>query len=179
MIKRSLAILAAIIVMIANFPSSFGGDPGITGAIVKDRERYFHRLKHMRAQEPENPELSYRIANLYYSLEMEDEAIKEYRRTLKLKADHHFAKWFLSKLLVSKGYFEEAFWLARDLIAAHEDNPGFYAYAGEILMKMDQREAAKEYFNRFDELKYNEADGSKPISSHSQPGRGNWKEYFY
>jgi TPP-dependent indolepyruvate ferredoxin oxidoreductase alpha subunit len=85
MIKKILAFAAAITVLVLGLPIIYGGDPGITGAIVKDRERYYHRLKDMRAKDPENPELSYRIANLYYSLQMEDEAIKEYRRTLRLK----------------------------------------------------------------------------------------------
>lgn len=179
MLKKLLALIPALLLLISFLPYSYGGDPGITGAMVKDRERYFHRLKDMRAKDPENAELSYRIANLYYSLQMEDEAIKEYRRTLRVKPDHGYAKWFLSKVLVSKGYLDEAFWLVRDLIAQHKESPELYACAGEILVKMDQTDAAKEYFNRFDELKYGEKDGSQPIFAHSQPTRGNWKNFFY
>lgn len=179
MLKKLLALVAAFLLLVAFLPYSYSGDPGITGAIVKDRERYYHRLKDMRAKDPENPELSYRIANLYYSLQMEDEAIKEYRRTLRIKPDHEYAKWFLSKVLVSKGYLEEAFWLVRDLIAEHKENPELYASAGEILVKMDQSEVAKEYFNRFDELKYGEKNGSQPMDSKTYPTRGKWKSYFY
>lgn len=179
MLKKILALVAALGVVLITLPLSYSGDPGITGAIVKDRERYYHRLKDMRDKDPENAELSYRIANLYYSLKMEDEAIKEYRRTLKLKPDHKYAKWFLSEMLESKGYYEEAFWLVRDLIAVHKNAPALYARAGEILVKMDEHQAAKEYFNRVDELKFNEKDGSKPINAVSKPNRGSWKEYFY
>lgn len=179
MLKKLLALIPAVIILLLTLPYSYGGDPGITGAIVKDRERYYHRLKDMRAKDPENPELSYRIGNLYYSLQMEDEAIKEYRRTLRLKPDHDYAKWFLSRVLVSKGYLEEAFWLVRELIDLHKKSAELYSYAGEILVKMDETQAAKEYFNRYDEIKFGEKDGSKPIRSFSSPTRGTWKEYFY
>ncbi|MBU1107451.1 MAG: tetratricopeptide repeat protein [Candidatus Riflebacteria bacterium] len=179
MLKKLFASASAILVVIAMMPSLYSGDPGITGAIVKDRESYYHRLKKMRAKDPQNAELSYQIANLYYSLKMEDEAIKEYRRTLRVQPDHNYAKWFLARVLVSKGYFEEAFWLLRDLISIYKENPELYARAGEILLKMDQREVAKEYFNRYDELKYGEKNGADPIDAHSAPNRGVWKEYFY
>lgn len=179
MLKKLLALIPAIVILLITLPYSYGGDPGTTGSIVKDRERYYHRLKDMRAKDPENPELSYRIANLYYSLKMEDEAIVEYRRTLRLKPDHNYAKWFLSKVLVSKGYLEEAFWLVRDLIAAHKKSAELYSYAGEILVQMDQADAAKEYFNRYDEIKFGEKDGAKPMKSFSSPTRGSWKEYYY
>ncbi|NLF97023.1 MAG: tetratricopeptide repeat protein [Candidatus Riflebacteria bacterium] len=179
MLKKMLTFAAAALVAVAMLPSIYSGDPGITGAIVKDRERYYHRLKDMRAKDPQNAELSYQIANLYYSLQMEDEAIKEYRRTLRVDPNHSHAKWFLTRLLVSKGYFEEAFWLVRDLISANSENPELYARAGEILLKMDQREVAKEYFNRYDELKFGEKNGADPMQSFSKPVRGTWKEYFY
>lgn len=179
MLKKMLAFTAALFILISFLPYSYGGDPGITGSIVRDRERYFHRLKDMRAKDPENAELSYRIANLYYSLQMEDEAIKEYRRTLRINPKHQYAKWFLSRVLVSKGYLEEAFWLVRELIALHKEAAELYASAGEILVKMDQSDAAREYFNRYDELKFGEKNGAKPIKSFSAPTRGAWKEYFY
>ena len=179
MLRKILALIAALVLLISYLPYSYGGDPGTTGAIVRDRERYYHRLKDMRAKDPQNAELSYRIGNLYYSMQMEDEAIKEYRRTLKVNPEHQYAKWFLSKVLVSKGYFEEAFWLVRELIDKHRENPDLYASAGEILLKMDQTDAAREYFNRFDELKYAEKDGAKPVKTLSQPTAGQWKKFFY
>ncbi len=67
----------------------------------------------------------------------------------------------------------------RELIAANKKAPGLYAFAGEILVMMDQTEPAREYFDRYDELKYDEKDGAKPIRSHTSPNRGAWKEYFY
>lgn len=179
MFKKLLTFIAAMLVVLLMLPSLYSGDPGITGAIVKDRERYYHRLKDMRAKDPQNAELSYQIANLYYSLQMEDEAIKEYRRTLKVSPEHKYAKWFLARVLVSKGYYEEAFWIIRDLINSNSENPELYARAGEILEKMDQREVAKEYFNRYDELKYGEKNGAEPMSSLTKPNRGAWKEYYY
>lgn len=179
MLKKLLALIAALLLLVAYLPYTYGGDPGITGVIVKDRERYYHRLKDMRAKEPQNAELSYRIANLYYSMQMEDEAIKEYRRTLRVDPEHQYAKWFLSKVLISKGYLEEAFWLVRELIEKNKESPALYSSAGEILLKMDQTDAAREYFNRFDELKYGEKDGAKSIKTISQPTAGQWKKYFY
>lgn len=179
MYKKILATLAALMLLIAFLPNSYGGDPGITGSIVKDRERYYHRLKDMRSKDPQNAELSYRIANLYYSLQMEDEAIKEYRRTLRVDPGHEYAKWFLSKVLVSKGYFEEAFWLVRELIDKHKESAELYASAGEILVKMDQSDTAREYFNRYDELKYGEKNGADAVKTLTRPNAGKWKEYFY
>jgi tetratricopeptide (TPR) repeat protein len=176
---KSIAIFSAVLLLVLLLPYSYGGDPGVTGIIVKDRERYYHRLKDMRAKDPTNPELSYQIANLYYSLEMEDEAIKEYRRTLKLKPDHDFAKWFLSRLLESKGYYDEAFWLVRDLIEKHQRTAKLYDRAGEILLKMNQKDTAKEYFARYDELKYGEMNGAKPVKTLTNPKAGAWREYFY
>ncbi|GEM_PF-732758 len=173
------AVITAAMLLFFTLPNTYGGDPGTTGINVKDRERYYHRLKDMRTKDPKNPELSYQIANLYYSLEMEDEAIKEYRRTLELKPDHEFAQWFLSKVLESKGYYEEAFWLVRELIEKHRRIPALYDRAGELLVKMDKRDAAKEYFARFDELKYGERVGAEPVKTLSHPRAGAWKEYFY
>lgn len=177
--QKTCAILLALSLFLVLLPYSYGGDPGIAGKIVKNRERYFHRLKDMRAKDPGNPELSYQIGNLYYSLEMENEAIKEYRRTLKLKPNHAFAQWFLSKVLESKGYFDEAFWIVRDLIGRHQKIPALYDRAGELLLKMDQADAAKEYFARCDELTYGEVRGADPMPSVTSPKRGKWKEFFY
>lgn len=177
--QKIVSFLLAVAVLIMLLPYTYGGDPGVAGKIVKNRERYYHRLKDMRAKDPENPELTYQIANLYYSLEMRDEAIKEYRRVLKLKPDHAFAQWFLSKVLEDKGYYDEAFWIVRDLIGRHQKNPILFDRAGELLVKMDQHDAAKEYFNRVDELKYGETNGADPMPSVTYPKRGEWKEYFY
>lgn len=173
------AVIFAISVVLAWLPNTYGGDPGLTGIIVKDPERYYHRLKDMRSKDPDNPELSYQIANLYYSWKMEDEAIREYRRTLKLKPDHEFAQWFLSKLLESKGYYDEAFWLVRELIEKHRTIARFYDRAGELLLKMDQRDAAKEYFARCDELMYGERVGALPAKTLTDPSAGEWKKAFY
>jgi len=130
------------------------GDPGLTGEVNSDRERYLQRLKYMRMKRPDNPEYSYQIGNIYFSLRMEDEAIKEYRRTLRLDSFHAGAKWFLSHVLVSKGYFDEAFRLTRELMDQRPEDPELYYWAGEILVKLDQNDLAKEYFARVDELKY-------------------------
>lgn len=171
--------MLAVWLMFEMLPLTYGGDPGITGIIVRDRERYYHRLKDMRAKDPGNPEISYQIANLYYSLEMRDEAIKEYRRTLKLQPEHEFAKWFLSKLLESKGYYDEAFWLVRELIEKHRRTPALYDRAGEILLKMNQSDAAKEYFARYDELKFGERVGSDPVKTLTNPKAGAWKKFYF
>jgi tetratricopeptide (TPR) repeat protein len=160
-------------------PYSYSGDPGIIKIQVKDRERYFHRLRAMRAQDPENAEISYQIANLFYSLEMIDEAIFEYRRTLKLEPEHSYAKWFLSKALENKGYYEDAFWLVRELIEENNQVARLYNRAGELLVKMNKRDSANEYFARFDELKYGEVAGEKPVKTETHPKAGAWKEYFY
>lgn len=153
MIRKIISFLAAIAFAVS-LPILYSGDLDLPGIIVKDRERYYHRLKNMRKNDPKNPEISYQIANLYYSLEMYNEAIFEYRRTLKLKSDYNNAKWFLAESLIEKGYFEEAFWLVRDLITLYPKNDYLYEKAGEILDKMDQREAAKEYYSRCDSLRY-------------------------
>lgn len=174
-----VAVCAALIIFVWALPLTYGGDPGISGLIVKNPERYYHRLKDMRAKDPENAELSYQIANLYYSLQMEDEAIKEYRRTLKLKPEHEFAKWFLSKLLESKGYYDEAFWMVRELIQKHPRIPNLYDRAGELLVKMNQKDSAKEYFARYDELMFGERVGADPVKTLTMPKAGAWKEYFY
>lgn len=144
------------------FPLSFGGDPGLVGVEVRDRERFLHRLKLMRAKRPDDPEITYQIGNLYYSLQMEDDAIKEYRRCLKQKPDHFEAKWFLSKTLASKGYLEEAFRLARELLDARPEDHEAYAWAGDILLKMGLPEFAKDYFRRWEELLWMKKKG-KPL----------------
>ncbi|GAB4270109.1 MAG: hypothetical protein Kow0029_06640 [Candidatus Rifleibacteriota bacterium] len=179
LVKKALAFGFAVVLLLLLLPYTYGGDPGITGNIVRERERYYHRLKDMRAKDPTNPELSYQIANLYYSLEMEDEAIKEYRRTLELKPDHAFAQWFLSKLLESKGYYDEAFWLIRNLITRHKNLAVLYYRAGELLTKMNQEDAAKEYFARCDEIKFGERNGADAMKTLTKPNMGAWKKYFY
>lgn len=173
------SVILALVIFSLLLPVTFGGDPGLTGQILEDKERYFHRLKNLRARDPDNPEWSYQLGNLYYSLDMENDAIKEYRRTLKLAPNHAFAKWFLSKVLESRGYYEEAFWLVRELIRKHKQIPELYDRAGEILLKMKQKTAAQEYFARYDELKYDEVRGEDPVKTRSNPNAGSWKEYFY
>jgi tetratricopeptide (TPR) repeat protein len=108
-----------------------------------------------------------------------DEAIKEYRRTLKIKPEHDYAKWFLSKALMAKGYNDEAFWLVRDLIIKHKNRPELYEYAGEILIKLDQINAAKEYFAKCEELLYNKKDGEISVKSLTKPNMGDWEKYFF
>lgn len=179
MVKKILAFLAAIVIVVFCFPSTYGGDPGSAKIGVKDAERYYHRLKNLRRNDPENAEISYKIANFYYARDMVDKAIEEYRRTLRLDINHQQAKWFLSLCLVDKGYFEEAFWLVRELIDKNKRNPDLYDQAGEILVKMGEHSASKEYFAKVDELKYGKADGSKPFMSFSKPNRGSWAKYFY
>lgn len=152
--KKFLIIPFAVLLLVPFMPFSYGGDPGITGLEVRDRERMFHRLKSMRMKRPADPELSYQIANLCYSLQMEDEAIKEYRRTLKLDPDNLDAKWFLSKVLSSKGYYEEAFTLVREIIEKKNDDPEAFLWAGEILLKLEQPEIAGEYFAICDGLTF-------------------------
>lgn len=154
MIKKFISISTALAIIIILFPTLHGKDVSLTGIRVRDNERYYHRLKEMRRKNPQDPELSYQLGNLYYSLQMEDEAIKEYKRTLKNNPQHSYAKYFLSKLLVNKGYYEEAFWLVRDLISRHQGNPSLYLMAGNILVKMDQKKSASEYFAKHSELTF-------------------------
>ena len=165
--------------MVSLLPYTYGGDPGSVYIGVKDSERYYHRLKNMRKNDPENAEISYKIANFYYSKDMLDKAIEEYKRTLKLDANHQNAKWFLSQCLSAKGYFEDAFWLVRDLIDKNRKNYELYDEAGQLLVKMGEYAASREYFNKVDELKYGEVDGSKPIYSFSKPNQGSWKKYYF
>ncbi|MBR4329219.1 MAG: hypothetical protein IKP71_05150 [Candidatus Riflebacteria bacterium] len=179
MLKKVLSITAAIVLLISLLPYTYGGDPGSVYIGVKDSERYYHRLKNMRRNDPENAEISYKIANFYYSKDMLDKAIEEYKRTLKLDANHQYAKWFLSQCLASKGYFEDAFWLVRELIDKNRKDYELYDEAGELLVKMGEYAASREYFNKVDELKYGEVDGSKAIPSFSKPNRGSWKKYFF
>jgi tetratricopeptide (TPR) repeat protein len=178
-LSKLFAGLAAISLLILALPLSYGGDPGISGQVVRDPERYYHRLKDMRAKNPDDPELTYQIANIYYSWQMEDEAIKEYRRVLRIDKNHYNSKWFLSKVLESKGYFEEAFWLVRECMEARKSDADLYLRAADLLIKMEQVDVAREYFAKVDELKYGEPDGKKPIHAVTQPTRGNWKKFFY
>lgn len=134
------------------FPSSFGGDPGLVGIEVRDRERFLHRLKFLRMKRPQDAEITYQIGNLYYSLKMEDDAIKEYRRCLRTDPAHYEAKWFLSHVLASKGYLEESFRLARELLDTRPDDAETYFWAGEILRKMDLPEIARDYEKRWEEI---------------------------
>jgi tetratricopeptide (TPR) repeat protein len=179
MIKKILAFSLPMLFFIFSTPYIYSGDPPSSRMEVKNSERYFLRVKSMRFKEPNNAELSYELGNYHLSLKSYDEAIKEYRRTLKINPEHDYAKWFLSKALVSKGYNDEAFWLVRDLIIKHKNRPELYEYAGEILMKLDQTNAAKDYFAKCDELLYNEKDGKMPIKSITNPNRGEWKKYFF
>ncbi|MBF0544443.1 MAG: hypothetical protein HQM08_08415 [Candidatus Riflebacteria bacterium] len=134
------------------FEKNFATDGKITEIEVKDRERMLQRLKSIRFKRPDDYLTTYKIGNLYFSLQMEDEAIKEYRRCLKLKPDFPAAKWFLIQVLISKGYLDEPFKLTRELIEKDPLNYKYYDLAGNILVKLDQREVAKEYFKRSDEL---------------------------
>ncbi len=168
-----------MVLLVSLLPYTYGGDPGSVYIGVKDSERYYHRLKNMRKNDPENAEISYKIANFYYSKDMLDKAIEEYKRTLKLDANHQNAKWFLSQCLSAKGYFEDAFWLVRDLIDKNRKNYELYDEAGQLLVKMGEYAASREYFNKVDELKYGEVDGSKPIYSFSKPNQGTWKKYYF
>lgn len=179
MYKKLFAITAAVILTVALFPYTYGGDPGSVYIGVKDSERYYHRLKNMRRNDPDNAEISYKIANYYFARQMFDKAIEEYRRALRQDAGHEQAKWFLSQALVKKGVLEEAFWLVRDLIDKHRKDPDLYNEAGQILVKMGERKASREYFDRVDELLFGEKDGSQPIHSFTKPNRSQWQKYFY
>ena len=179
MLKKVFSIIPAILLLVALLPYTYGGDPGTVYIGVNDSERYYHRLKNMRKNDPENAEISYKIANFYFAKDMIDKAIEEYKRTLKLDENHQQAKWFLSQCLINKGYFEDAFWLVRDLIDKNKKDPELYDQAGTLLVKMGEYAASREYFNKVDELKYGESDGSKPMGSYTKPGQGNWKKYFY
>jgi len=149
-------LLTAFAFLVSAFSVILAGDPGITGEVNNDRERYLQRLKFMRMKRPDNPEYSFQIGNLYSSLQMEDEAIKEYRRTLRVDPHHPGAKWFLSHVLSSKGYHEEAFRLVRELMDQRPEDPELYYWAGEILLQLKQPDLAKEYFARVDELNFPE-----------------------
>lgn len=162
LIRLLFLVGVVLIIFIPSFPQSFGGDPGLVGLEVRDREQFLHRLKFWRSKHPDDPEISYQIGNLYYSLKMQDDAIKEYRRCLRLKPDHFEAKWFLSKTLADKGYLDEAFRLARELLEAKPDDPETYAWAGEILLKMGLPQFAKDYFRRWEELLWLKNKG-KPL----------------
>ncbi|MBF0406402.1 MAG: tetratricopeptide repeat protein [Candidatus Riflebacteria bacterium] len=155
MIRRTIRILffISLLLTISSFYNkNMAVDGNITGVDVVDRERMLHRLKLIRMKRPGDHLTTYKIANIYYSLQMEDEAIKEYRRCLREKPDFPHAKWFLSKVLESKGYFDEAFKLARELLEEFPENYRYYYRAGEILVRLEKPAIAKEYFKRCDDL---------------------------
>jgi tetratricopeptide (TPR) repeat protein len=179
MIKKILAFFLPMLFFIFSTPYIYSGDPPSSRMEVKNSERYFLRLRSMRIKEPNNAELSYELGNYHFSLKSYDEAIKEYRRTLKIKPEHDYAKWFLSKALMAKGYNDEAFWLVRDLIIKHKNRPELYEYAGEILIKLDQINTAKEYFAKSEELLYNKKDGEISVKSLTKPNMGGWEKYFF
>lgn len=179
MLKKFLTIVAVVAVWVALLPHTYGGDPGMAKIGVKDAERYYHRLKNMRRNDPDNPDISYKIANFYFSRDMLDKAIEEYRRVLKLDKNHQQAKWFLSQCLKDKGYFEEAFWLVRELIDLNKKEYELYDEAGTILVRMGEIEASKEYFDKVDELKYGEKEGKKTIPGFVKSGSADWKKLFY
>jgi tetratricopeptide (TPR) repeat protein len=161
---------------IVTMPKSYSRTSPSTRIEVKDSKRYFLRLKTLRLKEPDNVELSYEIGNYLYSIKSYDEAIKEYRRTLRIDPEHEYAKWFLSKTLVEKKYYDEAFGLVRELIIKHKKQPELYDYAGEILLKMDKPKIADEYFAKCDQLLYGSSGPTKLITN---PNGGAWKKYFY
>jgi tetratricopeptide (TPR) repeat protein len=164
--KKPVFLLVAVFAF-AVFGFSPPGRSGYPGLESKDPERYYQRLKDLRTKRPNDPENTYRIANVYYSLQMEDEAIKEYRRVLKLDPNHDNAKWFLSHLLYSKGYYDEAFRLTESLITKTPLDADLYYWAGEILEKLEQYDTAKQYFTRCDELKFPEREGYSPPARRS------------
>jgi len=141
------------------------GKNGLPGVENKDPERFYQRMKSVRMKRPNDAQNTLQIANLYYSWKMEDEAIKEYRRCLKLDPDNLDAKWFLSHVLSSKGYYQEAFRLVRSYLDRRPDDPEAYYWAGEILLKLEERETAKEYFARVDQLLVPERGSPKAPSS--------------
>lgn len=183
MLKKIFAITAAAAMLVMLLPDThgdtYGGDPGNVYIGVKDSERYYHRLKNLRRNDPENAEVDYKIGNYYYARQMFDKSIEEYRRALKKDPNHEQAKWFLAQSLINKNHYEEAFWLVRDLIDKHRNDADLYDQAGEILVKMGEYAASKEYFAKVDEIKYGEKDGRQPISSFTKPGRGSWKNYYF
>lgn len=174
--KKIIILVFMAMAFIATMPTTYSRNSPSTRIEVRDAQRYFLRLKNLRAKEPNNEELSYEIGNYYYSIKSYDEAIKEYRRTLKINPEHEYAKWFLSKALVEKKYYDEAFTLVRDLIIKHKKQPELYDYAGEILLKMDKPKIADEYFAKCDQLLYGSSGPTKLLT---KPNRGDWQKYFY
>ena len=166
MLKKVLSITAAIVLLFSLLPYTYGGDPGSVYIGVNDSERYYHRLKNMRRNDPENAEISYKIANFYYSKDMLDKAIEEYKRTLKLDGNHQYAKWFLSQCLASKGHFEDAFWLVRELIDKNRKDYELYDEAGQLLVKMGEPSTSP-YFNSSTLLKYSLEAAYSPILTRS------------
>ncbi|HNV70082.1 MAG TPA: tetratricopeptide repeat protein [Candidatus Ozemobacteraceae bacterium] len=150
--KTKLLLVLMLTSVFAVGWKTVGKDAGLTGIEVRDREQYLHRLKFLRLKRPNEVQHTVQLGHLYYSLEMEDEAIKEYRRALKQDPENLDVRWFLSHVLSSKGYQDEAFQLAREMIDRTPDDPEVYYWAGEVLEKLDQHEVAKEYFARVDEI---------------------------
>jgi tetratricopeptide (TPR) repeat protein len=137
-------------------------EKGLPGVEIRDPERYYHRLKALRMRRPDDAHYTYLIGNYYNSLQMQDEAIKEFRRCLKVDPGHIEAKRNLSRLLLDKGYPEEAFRHARDIMDKTPEDPEIFYFAGEILLKLEERELAREYFARVDELMRNRQAGPVP-----------------
>ncbi len=175
-IKKSLIIVFILTAFIVAMPKTYSGNSPSPRIEVRDAERYFLRLKNLRLTEPNNENLSYELGNYHYSIKSYDEAIKEYRRTLRINPEHEYAKWFLSKALVEKGHYDEAFGFVRELIIKNKKQPALYDYAGEILLKMDKSHIAKDYFAKSDELLYG---SSGPTNLITKPNAGDWKKYFY
>lgn len=119
------------------------------GVEISNSTKYYLRLKDIRAKASSNVELTYQIGNYYFSKRMYDDAIKEYRRCLKLIPNHENAKYFLSLSLLHKGYLDEAFIHVRDLIDINPNSPEYYKLAGDILERMNLSEYAKDYYNKW------------------------------
>ncbi|NLM16300.1 MAG: hypothetical protein GX221_01090 [Candidatus Riflebacteria bacterium] len=157
--KRLTAVLSALFVLACFLPVLEGSEVFRVMMPSKNKERYYQRLRNMRLNSPENPELSYQLANFFYAEKMYDVAVEEYRRVLKLSPEHAGAKYFLSESLLKMKYYEEAFWLVRDLISNDKENAELYYKAGEILEKMGEHMAAKQYFKKSDELVFGDIPG--------------------
>ena len=178
MLRKILAFFVVLIAFIGFMPKTFCSDPPSVRIEVRDSTRYYMRLKNLKQREPENAEIVYELANYHYSIKNINEAIREYKRVLQLKPEHENAKYFLSKCYVIKGYYDDAFWLVRDLILKHKKEADLYEYAGEILLKMDEHAVAQEYFSKCDELLLDKK-GNEMLPAQTKPNRDNWKKYYY
>ena len=178
MLRRFIAIFSALLIVSAYMPILFCADPPSVRLEVRDSTGYYMRLKNLKQREPNNAEIVYELANYQYSIENINEAIREYKRVLEINPEHINAKYFLSKCLVRKGYYEDAFWNVRDLLVRDKKNPELYEFAGEILMKMEEYGAAKQYFSKCDELVLKKK-GNEPLKALTKPHRDEWKKYFY